>query len=75
MTAKAGLFGWITMAVLNLFSILSAEEHLKIISLVMAIIVSFLTAIWYISNLIMKRREIVREIKLMFPKLFKHKKQ
>ena len=74
MTNRIGPLGAVGTFFLNIFSLVVAEEHLKIISLVMAIIVSFLTIIWYISNLIMKRKEIMKGIKEMFPSLFrKHK--
>jgi len=65
---RLGLFGTLWAWTLNLFAFILNEEMLKTISLVLAIIVSLLTIIWYLGQFILKRKEFLREIKSIIRK-------
>lgn len=63
-TGKAGFIGMIITWMFNFLSNLAAlEDHLKVISLILAIIVSLFTISWYIGNMFIRRKEFFRHVK------------
>lgn len=65
---RLGLLGFIWAWTFNLFSLLIDEATLKEISLILAILVSIATLMWYAGNMIIKRKEFIRNLREIFRK-------
>lgn len=65
---RLGLLGTFWAWTFNLFSLLIDEALLKEISLILAILVSIATLMWYAGNMIIKRKELMRSFREIFGK-------
>jgi hypothetical protein len=63
---KFGFFGFVSTWLSYIFSYIVNEKTLQEISLVLAIIVSVLTILWYMGKMIQGRKEMWRHLKEMF---------
>lgn len=68
MEQRVGLLGTLWVWTFNLFSWLVDEASLREISLVMAILVSFATLLWYAGNMIIKHKEFLKALREIFRK-------
>jgi uncharacterized membrane protein len=65
---RLGLFGTLWAWTFNLVSFFINEQFLKEVSLILAIIVSIMTILWYLGQMIIKRKELYRHLRDLFRK-------